>query len=512
MAAINGNQVDQWQSVAIKQHQLISQCDVIEARIQRMADQLCIRFDDILTQHSIQRKQRKAMSSQQNQQLAHNSLHREHRVSPSRGNTMKLHKFITPSHVEYEILLCLLLPGTQQLISFRNQYIESHYKQITAHKLKLNKLLVIALVRDIYTLLTNDHVVVPINTGVKLIKQSLLPITDIDEIHALLLQRLIDTLCHIELTMQQCTTAIKQGNQLARITHDLDAKSRNVLHHELYDIHGDNTILSDSVTQSHGEYALLQQRSWYSNNIDPFIQLKLSYNPLIELGNIQREQCIQCHKKSSIYCPKCIQLTLPSHIKIPSSIVLPVYIDILYHPQENIKKSTSLHACILASDYCHIKQFDHTSTQQYNTGDTVLLYPSDNAQYIDTLTPEQANSIKRVICIESTWPKGTVVASHPTLNKLKHIKLRRYESSYWRYQELGSTYLSTLEAIYYCCVELYNIQYNHQISYNGQYDDLLYFYVYQHSMIRQRYEADANQPNHKPPKTWQPPLIKHNIQ
>lgn len=58
--------------------------------------------------------------------------------------------------------------------------------------------------------------------------------------------------------------------------------------------------------------------------------------------------------------------------------------------------------------------------------------------------------------IESTWQKGSVVASHGNLQGLRKIKLQGWESTFWRYQELGRQFLSTLEAIYYTSIECIN--------------------------------------------------------
>jgi len=49
----------------------------------------------------------------------------------------------------------------------------------------------------------------------------------------------------------------------------------------------------------------------------------------------------------------------------------------------------------------------------------------------------------------STWLKGNSVAAHANLKPLRRIRLRNHESTFWRHQELGNEYLSTLEAMFY---------------------------------------------------------------
>jgi hypothetical protein len=46
------------------------------------------------------------------------------------------------------------------------------------------------------------------------------------------------------------------------------------------------------------------------------------------------------------------------------------------HPGENIKKSTSIHACVLAPDQCHLHSFPD-AVPVYDPKTTAVLYPTD---------------------------------------------------------------------------------------------------------------------------------------
>lgn len=92
-----------------------------------------------------------------------------------------------------------------------------------------------------------------------------------------------------------------------------------------------------------------------------------------------------------------------------------------------------------------------------------------------------------MIIIEATWLKGAVVAKADCLSKIPHIRLKSRSTTYWRTQELGKEYLSTIEAIYYSCLEFVSGHYD------GSFDDLLLPYAHIHSVVMKN--------DHKP-KLW----------
>jgi hypothetical protein len=185
----------------------------------------------------------------------------------------------------------------------------------------------------------------------------------------------------------------------------------------------------------------------------------------------------------------------------------------LHHVGENVKKSTSIHACILSPSCCRFLEHPRDLPPGgYDPSQTVLLYPTPDAVFLDDPRIDIL-SIRRVLVIESTWTKSDVVMSHPQLRGLRHVKIRSRESTFWRYQELGRHFLSTLEAIYWIQREF--MQRQAAVTGTGMapssdaagssIDDLLYFYAFQHGIIQERYKGGENVPRSWSGGTVAPP-------
>lgn len=118
--------------------------------------------------------------------------------------------------------------------------------------------------------------------------------------------------------------------------------------------------------------------------------------------------------------------------------------------------------------------------------------------------------IDRVVLIDSTWNQSRGIYSDERLQKIPKIILQNRPSQFWRYQK-GSPrwYLSTVEALHQLMLELHlcawgcSEQYkselikdypvhgpeNHEqcTPYNGQYDNLLYFFKYMYEKLNTLY-------------------------
>jgi len=67
---------------------------------------------------------------------------------------------------------------------------------------------------------------------------------------------------------------------------------------------------------------------------------------------------------------------------------------------------------------------------------------------------------------------------------LQRIELKSYETKFWRHQvDKPATYLSTVEAVYYCAREYYELT-SDGAQYFHQYDDLLFFFIYFYRKIQ----------------------------
>ena len=68
--------------------------------------------------------------------------------------------------------------------------------------------------------------------------------------------------------------------------------------------------------------------------------------------------------------------------------------------------------------------------------------------------------------------------------ELQRIELQSHETKFWRHQlDKPATYLSTIEAIYYCAREYHQLT-SATGQYCRQYDDLLFFFVYFYRKIQ----------------------------
>jgi len=71
--------------------------------------------------------------------------------------------------------------------------------------------------------------------------------------------------------------------------------------------------------------------------------------------------------------------------------------------------------------------------------------------------------------------------------ELRRIELKSHETKFWRHQvDKPATYLSTIEAIYYCAREYHQLK-SATGQYCQQYDDLLFFL---HLLLPQ--DSDSN--------------------
>lgn len=337
---------------------------------------------------------------------------------------------------------------------------------------------------------------------------------DPKELEIQLIQRFLQTFGY-EFSLPETQQALADTEKLHDLLLTLDAQSRKVVRRSDYVLGGDNLSMSSACKESVREFNDRTSRSWFAEAKDPFAHMKFTHSPSV-LFQCKRQRCPSCAKSSHLYCCNCLRATIPDEF-LPPPVQLPVRFDIIHHPQENIHKSTSVHACVLSPQKCALLKFP-AAVPEYSASDTVLLYPTDDAVFLQDLEPEFVQSIARVVVIESTWQKGNVVASHPHLQPLRKIKLQGWESTFWRYQELGRHFLSTLEAIYYTSIELVNAKQRHNMDepeetrvrgspelgvYEGEFDDLLYFYAHNHAIIVRRVEGEADKQK-PPPRSWKP--------
>jgi hypothetical protein len=123
------------------------------------------------------------------------------------------------------------------------------------------------------------------------------------------------------------------------------------------------------------------------------------------------------------------------------------------------------------------------------------LFPCDDAVFLDQIPDDEFRQIKRVIVLDCQWSVVKRLERHENLVGLRRVKIRNYSTTFWRYQSVGPECLATIEAIYYFFRE-HAVRANNG-AYNGQYDNLLYFYKFFYDLIQHKYKTDGRPFTHR---------------
>ncbi|KAF7666624.1 hypothetical protein LDENG_00099250 [Lucifuga dentata] len=258
----------------------------------------------------------------------------------------------------------------------------------------------------------------------------------------------------------------------------------------------------------------------------PLQGLKLaSHGVLDEAQQRGRLKCSKCGGSRMFFCYTCCSLVGVSLEEIPL-IKLPVKLDIIKHPNETDGKSTAIHAKILAPSDVTI--YTYPCIPEYEQNKVVLVFPGPGSVTVQDMmqclhdrtnsrlhdssdehcrkrlrseeathiaedlgsgTPDEAkssesraSSLQRVVFIDSTWNQTNKIITDERLQALLQVELKMRKTCFWRHQKgKPDTYLSTIEAIYYFLKDYHE----HCLAqeYSGEYDNLLFFYAYLHSVI-----------------------------
>ncbi|KAI5635350.1 DTW domain-containing protein [Phthorimaea operculella] len=282
---------------------------------------------------------------------------------------------------------------------------------------------------------------------------------------------------------------------------------------------------------------------------DPFEGLLIeAADPLSDLDS--RSPCPRCGKSRMYFCYTCFVPVSPLEGRIPFC-KLPIKVDIIKHRREIDGKSTAAHAAVLAPEDVTVYTFPEVPKYE-NDGRTVLLYPGTDARSVRELFTGKPSSvtytehrlaelpagynvgtlmtkifikdtsseiyhvdklpIDRVVLIDSTWNQSRGIFADERLQRIPKIVLQNRISQFWRHQK-GSPrwYLSTVEALHQLMLELHLCAWGRSKSYtspltlnypihsenhpdcqpyNGQYDNLLYFFKYLYEKLHKLYKHE----------------------
>uniref|UniRef100_H3B415 tRNA-uridine aminocarboxypropyltransferase 1 n=1 Tax=Latimeria chalumnae TaxID=7897 RepID=H3B415_LATCH len=233
-----------------------------------------------------------------------------------------------------------------------------------------------------------------------------------------------------------------------------------------------------------------------------------------------RSKCPKCSSSRMFYCYTCFVLveSLPQN-EVPK-VKLPLKVDIIKHPHETDGKSTAVHAKLLAPDDVSVYTYPCIPEYEDERHEIVLVFPgpkSVSVQDIPTklLKLDTKNSVhtqgsdistegipedvqadeteaqdenktktllKKVVFIDSTWNQTNKIITDERLQGLVQVELTARKTCFWRRQKgKPDTYLATIEAIYYFLTDYHKRVLKE--SYQGEYDNLLFFYSFMHRLI-----------------------------
>ncbi|NXI86747.1 DTWD1 protein, partial [Rhipidura dahli] len=270
----------------------------------------------------------------------------------------------------------------------------------------------------------------------------------------------------------------------------------------------------------------LQTPSSFQDN--PLQQLQLASQEVLEKAKKSgRSKCPRCNSSRMFYCYTCFVPVETVPTKEIPTVKLPLKIDIIKHPNETDGKSTAVHAKLLAPDDVTIYKYPCIPEYGEKRHEIALIFPGPNSVSVKDIEfhlqkctkkgvcasdddcfrepllkqakiePDEEKSphecisssksegtrLKKIVFIDSTWNQTNKIITDERLQGLLQIELKTRKTCFWRHQKgKPDTYLSTIEAIYYFLVD-----YHQEIlkeSYKGQYDNLLFFFSFMHTLIK----------------------------
>ena len=94
--------------------------------------------------------------------------------------------------------------------------------------------------------------------------------------------------------------------------------------------------------------------------------------------------------------------------------------------------------------------------------------------------------LDKIVFIDSTWNQCHKISEDPRIRGLPRVMINSRHTLFWRYQAgKPKEYLSTIEAIYYLCVDYQKIILEEDSD--GKFDNLLYFFKFMYEKIHELY-------------------------
>ena len=233
------------------------------------------------------------------------------------------------------------------------------------------------------------------------------------------------------------------------------------------------------------------------------------------LAQDSRTRCPNCQNKRKYYCYDCV---VPIGHEPPKPLHrLPVQIHIVRHKSESKSKSSIIPLKLAYPDdvflyeFTQPDRFDVSQTEgsispsfsaDFDWEHSALLFPEEHvSKTIGEIFRENKDVsqpiIRNVIVIDSTWSTALqVIKRTPEFGRIRmRIKLGQgNQTIFWRHQKIDRSCLATCEAIYVLTREMWD----EKIEYDHRYDDVLFYYVFMHSLINDHYRSTKRHKGHLP--------------
>ncbi|CAB4401824.1 unnamed protein product [Rhizophagus irregularis] len=198
----------------------------------------------------------------------------------------------------------------------------------------------------------------------------------------------------------------------------------------------------------------------------PFDSFKISSTAILDTLNT-RSFCPKCTRSMKYFCYWCYQVVGCQRSDVPY-LELPIKIDVIKH----------------------IKELEEIPKYE-NPDRLLLLFPGPDSK---TLNEIPRDSFDKLLVVDGTWQQASSLTKFTEeLKNIRKVTINPQKTLFWRYQNKSENYLATIEALYYFLKEYY-VTYesitDNENSYNGKYDDLLWYYKYFYEFIQSSYRND----------------------
>eukprot|EP00127_Corallochytrium_limacisporum_P007025 Clim_evm33s240 gene=Clim_evmTU33s240 len=226
--------------------------------------------------------------------------------------------------------------------------------------------------------------------------------------------------------------------------------------------------------------------------------LKLSPSgPLEDITKHEgRHKCETCGKRQAFYCAYCIK---PFTSTVPR-VDTPIRLIIARHKAQQESNSSVIPLRLLNPDQTQLYLYNQNSQKQLEIEQQVLssherdrclvLYPSVNAIPLEDVTADQFNHYQSLVVLDCRWSVASGMATRPPYADMQHVSLGRFASKslFWRctMRDEGG-FMCSLEAIYVFLRRRFDVLCP-DIDYDGRYDDLLWYFMYQRNLIIRQYK------------------------